>query len=57
MADIVQNFLDWFSQNQGPLGKIGAALVIIIGGLWQLYVFLDAKRDRLTRTGDITLTQ
>jgi len=46
----LQSLLDWFSAHQRALTSIGAGLVVIIGGLWQLYVYLDAKKDKLNQT-------
>ena len=46
----LQSLLDWFSAHQSALTSIGAGLVVIIGGLWQLYVYLDAKKDKLNQT-------
>jgi hypothetical protein len=43
MVDIIQRFLDWFSANVDTLTKIGAALVVVVGSLWQAYLHFYGK--------------
>jgi hypothetical protein len=50
MANFIQSFLEWFSAHASVLTQIGAALVVIIGGLWQVYIYVDGKKEKLKQT-------
>jgi hypothetical protein len=40
------SFFDWFSQNKEALSGIGAAFVVVTGGLWQVYLHFEGKKSK-----------